>query len=104
MINLRNWTKQHTVGLFVGLLTIVASIFIVVAILSMSNGFSYFFNLKRLTFLPSFAAKVISLAALGNLPWFHFVALRKKKWEFGQGLIMATIIDLLLMILIKFLL
>jgi len=104
MINLRNWTKQHTLGLFVGLITIGVTIFVVVAILSLSNGFSYSFNLRRLTFLPSFTAKVMSLAALGNLPWFHFVALRRKKWAFGQGLIIATIIDLVIMIFIKFLL
>ncbi len=104
MINLRNWSKEHTKGLIVGLLTIIGCIFIVIWIFSLQNGQSYSINFHRFTFLYDFTAKVISLAALGNLPWFHFVSLRKGKWAFGQGLIMATVIDLLAMIFFKFVL
>jgi len=102
MINFRPWTKQHTLGLIIGLFTLVVSIFIVIGIFSWLNGLSYTTMFKRFTFLPSFAAKVISLAAIGNLPWFHFVSLKNKQWGFGQGIIMATIVGLVVMLLVKF--
>lgn len=101
-MNLRAWSKEHTKGLIVGILTIIVCIFIVIWIFSLQNGLSYSVNFNRFTFLYDFTAKVISLAAIGNLPWFHFVALRKGKWAFGQGLIMATVLDLLVMIFFKF--
>lgn len=103
-MNVRNWSKEHTKGLIVGLLTIIGCIFIVIWILSLQNGQSYSVNFHRFTFINEYTAKVISLAAIGNLPWFHFVSLRQGKWAFGQGLIMATVIDLLVMLLFKFVL
>lgn len=103
-MNLRAWSKEHTKGLIVGLLTITACVFIVIWIFSLRNGLSYSVNYHRFTFLHDFTAKVISLAAIGNLPWFHFVSLRQGKWAFGQGIIMATVIDLLVMIVFKFIL
>ncbi len=103
-MNLRNWSKEHTKGLIVGILTIIACVFIVVWIFSLRNGMSFNVNFQRFTFMHEFTAKVISLAAIGNLPWFHFVAIRQQKWAFGQGLIVATVLDLLIMLTFKFLL
>lgn len=103
-MNLRNWSREHTKGFIVGILTIIVSIFIVIGILSLQNGLPYSVNLHRFTFLNDYTAKVISLAAIGNLPWFHFIALRRGKWAFGQGIIMATVLDLLVMIVYKFIL
>lgn len=103
-MNLRNWSKEHTKGLIVGILTIIAAIFIVIWILALQQGISYSLSFQRFTFLHDYTAKVISLAAIGNLPWFHFVSLRQGKWAFGQGIIMATVLDLFAMILFKFIL
>lgn len=103
-MNLRNWSKEHTKGLIVGILTIIVSIFIVIWILAWQNGISYSLSFQRFTFSHEYTAKVISLAAIGNLPWFHFVSLRQGKWAFGQGIIMATVLDLLVMIFFKFIL
>lgn len=103
-MNLRNWSKEHTKGLILGLLTIGVGIFIIIWFFSLKNGLSYAENFHRFTFLHEFTAKVISLAALGNLPWFHFLSLKRGNWALGQGVIIATVIDLLIMILFKFIL
>jgi hypothetical protein len=103
-MNLRNWSKEHTKGFIVGILTIIGSIFIVIGIFTFQNNASYSLNFNRFLFLHDFTAKVISLAAIGNLPWFHFVSLKQGKWAFGQGLIMATVLDLLIMLTFKFIL
>lgn len=103
-MNLRNWSKEHTKGLVVGILTIIVAIFIVIWILALQNRISYSFSFQRFLFLHDYTSKVISLAAIANLPWFHFASLRQGKWAFGQGIIMATVLDLLVMIFFKFIL
>lgn len=103
-MNLRNWSIDHTKGLMVGILTIVVCIFIVLWIFSLQTGHSYSLLFQRFTFLHEYTAKVISLAAIGNLPWFHFVSLKQGKWAFGQGIIVATVLDLIVMIVFKFIL
>jgi hypothetical protein len=101
-MNLRNWSKEHTKGLIVGILTIVVCIFIVLFILSAINGVPFSESYERFTYKHDYIAKVISLAAIGNLPWFHFASLRTSNWAFGQGIIIATVLDLLAMIFFKF--
>ncbi len=77
-MNLRNWSIEHTKGLIVGILTIIAGIFIVLWIFSLQTGQPYSLLFQRFTFLHDYTAKVISLAAIGNLPWFHFVSLNEE--------------------------
>ncbi|MCO5258726.1 MAG: hypothetical protein M9916_01115 [Crocinitomicaceae bacterium] len=101
-MNLRNWSKEHTKGLLVGIATIGVGVFIVIFILSKLNGFPFSEGLSRFSYKHDFIAKVISLAAIGNLPWFHFSSLKTSNWAFGQGIIMATVLDLLVMIFFKF--
>lgn len=103
-MNFKNWSIDHTKGLIVGILTIIVCIFIVLWIFSMQTGESYAHLFQRFTFRNDYTAKVISLAAIGNLPWFHFVSLRQGKWAFGQGIILATVLDLIVMIVYKFIL
>lgn len=98
------WTSEHTKGLLVGIATIIVGIFIVIGILAYTNGISYAESYHRFTFLHQYTAKVISLAAIGNLLWFHFLALKNERWAFGQGIILATILDLIVMIVFKFIL
>lgn len=103
-MNLRNWSKEHTKGLIVGIITLIFAIFIVIWILSKLNGLPYSEGLSRFTYRHDYTAKVISLAAIANLPWFHFTSLKKGNWGFGQGIIIATVLDLMVMILFKFIL
>jgi hypothetical protein len=103
-MKLKSWTIEHTKGLLIGILTICICIFIVILFFTFNNGHSYSYNFQRFRIYPPFTAKVISLAAIGNLPWFHFFSLRKEKWAFGQGIIIATILDLIVMLFIKYLL
>lgn len=104
MINFRSWSKDHTKGLLVGLGVIAIAILIVSFLFSLNNGFTFSQNLQRIGRHTDFTSKVMSLAAISILPLFHFYALKKEKWAFGQGLIIAVVLDLLIMLCIKFLL
>ncbi|HLU87910.1 MAG TPA: hypothetical protein VKZ44_09160 [Taishania sp.] len=103
-MNLRNWTTEQTKGLLIGIVIILVSALIVIGILGLQSSTPYDLNFKRFIHLHGFTAKVLSLSAIGILPFFHFVALKRGKWAFGQGLIMATVLDLLAVLLFKFIL
>lgn len=100
-MNIRNWGKQHTIGFLIGLGTTIICCLIVIGILSYQKGVSYSLMFQRFTFLKVITAQVISLASIGNLIWFH-IFLRREKWPIAMGVIMATVINLLIIIYFKF--
>ncbi len=97
-----NWTKEHTKGFILGLITTFAACFIVVGILGWKNGYSYNTSLEGFFHKKGHTAKVISLASIANLVWFHFASLKKENWGLGMGVIAATFVYLLFFIYLKF--
>lgn len=100
-MNLRNWGKEHTLGLLIGLLTTFVAVFIVIAYFSWQDGISYATSFNKFTFYHEWTAKIISLASIANLFWFH-TFLKREKWNYGMGVIMATIISLIVILIYKF--
>lgn len=100
-MNLRNWSKQHTWGLLIGILTTLVSLPIVMFIYSKIYNDPYvwyrFFEVK----LKVFQSQMLSLASIPNLIGFH-LSMKKEKFPFGMGIIMATVISLLIIIFLKF--
>lgn len=101
-MNLRNWSKQHTIGLIIGLLTVILVIPIVIYFLSLSQGFSFKYLFREFFSSPTHITKDVSLACIANLFWFHRF-LKKEKYNLAYGVIAATIIFLLIIIYFKFL-
>ncbi len=100
-MNLRNWSRGHTYGLLIGIATTIVCSLIVMAILSWQDGLPFRVVFDRFTFLRVQTAKVISLASIGNLIWFH-TFLKKEKWPLAMGVILATVINLAIIIYFKF--
>lgn len=100
-MNLRNWSKQHTIGLLVGILTTLISLPIVMFIYSKVYNDPYvwyrFFEIK----LKVFQSQMLSLASIPNLIGFH-LSMKKEKFPLGMGIIMATVINLLIILFLKF--
>lgn len=100
-MNLRNWSKQHTLGLLLGILTTVIALPLVMFIYSKIYNDPYvwyrFFEVK----LKSFQSQMLSLASIPNLIWFH-MAMRREKFPLGMGVILATFINLLVILFLKF--
>lgn len=100
-MNLRNWSKQHTWGLLVGILTTLISLPIVMFIYSKLFNDPYvwfrFFEVK----LKSFQSQMLSLASITNLIGFH-LATRREKFPFAMGIILATVINLIVILVLKF--
>ena len=98
-----NWSKEHSKGFIIGVLTTFAACFLVVGILAWKNNYDYSGSLNRFFGSASYKAKVISLASIVNLIWFHFASLKKENWNFGMGVIAATFLSLILFLYFKFL-
>lgn len=93
-MNLRYWNKQHTLGLLIGLLSILISIPIIEYIYTLIDHskiiqFSYYWD--KFFFHRTFRSKVISLSAIPNLIWFY-LSLNKRNYNFSMGIILSTIL------------
>jgi len=100
-MNLRKWTRGHTYGILIGVGTTIICVFIVIGILAWKDGFSYRTMFERFSFYNVIAAKVLSLASIGNLIWFH-TFLRKEKWPLAMGVILATVLNLFAILYYRF--
>lgn len=95
------WSKEHTIGFIIGLVTILVSIPLVAFILyEFRNNHMIWSQLK---FYHAVQAQVLSLATIPNLFWFHHF-LKKEKWNLGYGIIYVTMLTFIVVMIIKYLL
>lgn len=93
------WSKQHAIGLAIGILTTLISIPLVAFIIQNYEGN---FNVWReIRFMSSTQSRLISLASIPNLIWFHLF-LKKQQFSFGYGIIYAIVLNLFVVIALKF--
>ena len=100
-MNLRSWSKQHTWGLLLGILTTLVAIPLVMLILTQLDNQEFASIWYRFKILSSEKSRIISLASIANLIWFHFF-LRSEKYPVAMGVILATVLNLLLILYFKF--
>jgi hypothetical protein len=88
-MNVRNWSKQHTFGLIVGI--IAPMVFMPLIVWFMSKTQSFYFEQLWYKFLNNHAAqgKIISLSIIPNLIWFYW-SLNKTKYNFAMGVIIGS--------------
>ncbi len=100
-MNLRRWTKDHTIGLILGLITPIFFIPVTIWIYSFIEhiSFSKLFDLFRI--LNDMKGKFISLACIANLGWFH-LNIKKQNYNRGMGIILSTMLYLLVILYYKF--
>ncbi|HRO77107.1 MAG TPA: hypothetical protein PLP27_13275 [Crocinitomicaceae bacterium] len=93
------WSRQHAIGFAIGILTILVAIPLVAFLLKEFTANTGVW--RELKFMPKTQERVLSLAALANLVWFH-IFLRKEQWRFGYGIIYATVLAFLIILALKF--
>ena len=100
-MNLRNWSWDHTKGLFIGLITPVLFIPIVLLIIVWMQDY-YFAQLWHKFMLNTpYRIKILTIAILGNLIWFYFF-LNREQYKIAMGIIMASVVYAPYIIYIKF--
>ena len=92
-MNLRNWNRNHTLGLIIGILLPIVFLPIIIAIVSWAQGF-YFQQLWYKFWNDNgVMSKMITLAILSNLGLFYYF-LNKERYHFAAGVILGTLVYL----------
>jgi hypothetical protein len=91
---LKNLTKFHLYGLLLGLLTITVFVPVILAVYKANGSYQNWS-------LYDTKSKIISLASILNLGWFHWF-LKKKKTPLAMGIIMATFVSFFVIVYLKF--
>jgi hypothetical protein len=100
-MNLRNWSKAHTLGLIIGVLSPMLFIPIVILLLSWVENFMFEQLWFKFTSSSPVQAKIVSLAIISNLIWFY-LSLNREKWGIAMGVIMGTILYLPYILYVNF--
>lgn len=89
-MKLKNWNRNHTLGLITGLLIPIIVIPIVMVIIAWAQNFyieQLWYKFKN---SPSTMSKMFTLAVLANLGIFY-VFLNKEKYNFAMGVILGSV-------------
>lgn len=100
-MNLRNWSKYHTAGLILGILTTLVAIPVAAFLYSKLSGDTDIF--RKIKFLHQDQARILSLASIANLFWFHRF-IKKENFPVAMGVIIATAANLVLVVVLKYVL
>jgi hypothetical protein len=88
-MNVRKWSRQHTIGLLVGVVSPLVFLPVVIFILSWAQDYSFDSLWHRFMIESTTRTKYISMGAISNLIWFYR-AINAEKYDFGMGVILAT--------------
>lgn len=100
-MNLRNWTKNHTYGLIIGLISPLIFIPLVILLLSWIENFQFSQLMSKFMNASIVRSKIISIAIISNLIWFY-LSLNREKWGLAMGIIVATIFFLPYILYVNF--
>lgn len=89
-MNLKNWTKAHTKGLILGLLSPLIFIPIVMLLFAWMQNFHFSQLWYKFEYDQMIRSKIISIAIISNLLWFY-LSINKDKYGLAMGIIIATI-------------
>jgi hypothetical protein len=92
-MRLKYFTKNHFYGLIIGIVTIIIFVSIILKVYEI-------FNVHESWYLYRVKSKVISLASIANLGWFHYF-IKKKKMELAAGILIATFISFFVIVYFK---
>ena len=95
------WTKEHTKGLMLGLITPIVVVPLVLFIISVTQNYMYSQLWHKFNLNNPYQIKIITLSIIANLGWFYLF-LNKDRFNFARGIIIATMLYAPYIIYIKF--
>jgi tryptophan-rich sensory protein len=101
IMNLKNWSRNHTYGLIVGIILPMLMVPVVMLILSWVQNYSMdrlWYEFKR---SDNTMSKMVTLAVLANLGIFY-ILLNKEKYNFAMGIILGSVLYLPLIVYLIF--
>jgi hypothetical protein len=88
-MNLRNWSKHHTLGMIVGFIGPMLYIPIILFIIMKSQHFYWEQVWFKFVYNSEAQGKFISLSIIPNLGWFYFF-LNREKYNIAMGVILGS--------------
>ena len=101
IMNLKNWSRSHTLGLIIGIILPILIVPLVILFLSWAQNFYYEQLWYRFMNNNSTMSKMLTLAVLANLGLFY-IFLNKEKYQFAMGVILGTVCYLPLIVYFVF--
>lgn len=103
-MNLRYWSKQHTYGLLIGIVTVfLASPIVEIIYPWIDNSsflkFDYYWDMFFTNDI--FRCKILSISVIANLTWFYW-SLNRRKYNFTTGIILGSMAFIPYIVYIQF--
>jgi len=100
-MNLRNWSKDHIIGVAFGILTPMLFIPLVVYLWAVWQDYTFEYMWREFRYFPNPRIKMITIAIIFNLFWFYRF-LNKENWQRAMGVILGSLAYAPYILYIKF--
>lgn len=100
-MNLRNWSKEHTKGLIIGIISPLIFMPIVMLILGWVQDYSFEQLWYKMLHNNPYRIKILTLSLISNLIWFYLF-LNKENYGAGYGVIFGVLFYAPYIVYIKF--
>lgn len=101
VMNLRNWSIEHTKGLVIGVISPLLFVPIVLVVIGWMQDYSFSQLWYKIEYNDPYRIKVLTIAAISNLIWFYFF-LNRENYKAAYGVIFGLIVYAPYIIYIKF--
>ena len=89
-MNLRKWSKGHTFGMLLGIVTPLLVVPILLLALSYIQDYDFSFLWRKFTLNSPYRVQMITISIIANLIWFYYF-INRSKWDHGMGIILGSI-------------
>lgn len=100
-MNLRNWTRDHSLGVLLGLVFPLLFIPVVILVLGFIQQYAFSELWNRFLHFNQVQIQVMTMAILANLGVFYFF-LNRERYNLAMGIILGSILYAPYIIYIKF--
>ncbi len=100
-MNLRNWSKDHTLGMIFGILTPILLLPLVIYLWANYQGYSFSYMWDEFLRFSDPRIKCLTLSIIPNLFWFYRF-LNKERYNVAMGIILGSMAFAPYIIYIKF--
>lgn len=100
-MSLRKWSKGHTFGMLLGILTPLVVIPLLILFLSWVQNYDFSHLWREFNISDQYRVRMITLSIIANLFWFYYF-LNRSKWDYGMGVILGSVVYAPYIIYIKF--
>lgn len=97
----RRFTKEHAIGMGLGIITPLICVPLVILLVSWMNNYDFSYLWNRFQLNHQYQIRMLTLSIISNLIWFYFF-LNRERYDMGRGVILGSLAFAPYVIYIKF--